>query len=229
MMERMVLGVVWEKFLYSENVRREIVLFLIQHLRLPFFFFFFSLRFWWGGSCVFVFLPTLLIYSKTSVPRQHLRKWVTCCRVGQLQGGSHQLNCTCRVKRWERLIMVALRTNFLLACLTKCHNLSNASRLSNTEREGYIMQMQPTYFSNYLQPAEYLLLMALVMQNYSFFFFWLRGGGIDPSRKMLRTITWLWQTPSVCSTSKVTSYFMFSLGILPEGYFGVVLPTAFAM
>lgn len=69
------------------------------------------------------------------------------------------------------------------------------------------MQMQPTYFSNYLQPAKYLLLMALVMQNYSFFFFWPRGGGIDPSQKMLRTITWLWQTPSVCSTSKVTFLF----------------------
>lgn len=95
MMKRTVLGVVWEKFLYSENVKREIVLFLIQQLRFPFFF----LLFLRDSSCGFVFLPThKSIVRHISVPRQHLLKWVIYFRVGQLQEASHQLNWTCRVK-----------------------------------------------------------------------------------------------------------------------------------
>lgn len=83
MMERMVLGVVWEKFLYLDNIKREIALPFIQQLKFPFLFPPFFLR---GGSCGFVFLPTppKSIVRHLSVPRQHLVKWVTCFRVGQL-------------------------------------------------------------------------------------------------------------------------------------------------
>lgn len=64
MMERMVLGVVWEKFLYLDNIKRDIALPFIQQLKFPFLFPPFFLR---GGSCGFVFLPTPQIYSETSV------------------------------------------------------------------------------------------------------------------------------------------------------------------
>lgn len=113
MMERMVLGVVWEKFLYLDNIKREIALSFIQQLKFPFFissFFFF----WEVVVVVLFFSPPHYsqIVRHLSVPRQHLVKWVTCFRVGQLQEASHQLNWTCRVKRWERLAMVPLRTKF---------------------------------------------------------------------------------------------------------------------
>lgn len=60
---------------------------------------------------------------------------------------------------------------------------------------------------DYLQPAKYLLVMALVMPKSLIFFFWAGEGGIDPSQNMLRTIIWLWQTPSVCSILEVTFLF----------------------
>lgn len=75
----------------------------------------FSSFFLRGSSCGFVFLPTPLICSKTSVCS--LLKWVTCSRVGQLQEASCQLNCTCRVKRRERPVMAPLRTKFF-TCLS---------------------------------------------------------------------------------------------------------------
>lgn len=60
---------------------------------------------------------------------------------------------------------------------------------------------------DYLQPAKYLLVMALVMPKSLIFFFWAEEGGIDPGQNMLRTIIWLWQTPSVCSILEVTFLF----------------------
>lgn len=76
MMERMVLGVVWEKFLYLDNIKREIALPFIQQLKFPFLFSPFCLR---GGSCGFVFLPTPQIYSETSVCSQ-----TAACEMGDL-------------------------------------------------------------------------------------------------------------------------------------------------
>lgn len=60
----------------------------------------------------------------------------------------------------------------------------------------------------YLQPAKYLLVIAPVMpESLIFFFFSSREGEIDPGQKVLRTISCLWQTPSVCSTSEVIFLF----------------------
>lgn len=66
---------------------------------------------------------------------------------------------------------------------------------------------QYTSAMDFLQPAEYLLVMALVMPKSPTFFFWPGEGRIDPSQKILRTMIWLWQTSSVSSTSEVTFLF----------------------